>query len=401
MKIAKLISNILFWLLFSTMLITAILLALAVFNDYAIDISSIDLSLLRPNNLEKFEPEYAPDPYIFSGDPVQLAWFSKPPDNGNLQLLVDNFDSFILTKKDEEQRDQLRTLGVVDPIPQYFRLDAIMNPGSCDKLPQGNTVAYKTGDFCWISEEHPDWFLLDKNGERIGGSKYVYMDPGNEEWRAFFLERVRESQESLGWHGVFLDNAEASFDKREEYGVMPLNYPTEESFVAEIEEFIAFLYTNYFQPYNRPLYANIISVRDPAVWFRYLQYLDGGMEEAWAVDWWDGYRSVSKWESHLERVEHAQFLGKEVILVSQGEEFNYERQEFAFASYLLITQGKALFRYAHYNNYAEAWLYDNYHANLGNPLGMRYRNGNEWRRDFENGYVVVNPSKHTAEIVTY
>ena len=33
--------------------------------------------------------------------PVQLAWFYKPPDDNSLPILAENFDTFILTHKDE------------------------------------------------------------------------------------------------------------------------------------------------------------------------------------------------------------------------------------------------------------------------------------------------------------
>ncbi len=382
------------WFFLIIMVIVAVLLFVWVAREALGDRSAVS---------ETKEPEISPTPYIFQGETIQLAWFYRPPNDGNLLRLVENFDTFILTQQDVDERQELNALGMTRPIPQYFRMDAIMDPGGCNEKPWRNQVAYKEGDFCMISEQHPDWFLLDVSGNRIvEGSdiQFYFMDPGNPEWRTFFLTRVRESQETLGWVGVFLDNAEASFGKREKNGQMPGAYPDEASYISAIEGFLEYLYSGYFQPQGRPLYANIISVRDETIWYRYLNYLHGAMEEAWAADWWDGYFSTDGWEEHMQRAEQSQFYGREVILVSQGDQSDFARQEFTFASYLLINHGLASFRYAHHSAYNQPWLYGNYYLELGEPLGARYQVGDEWHRDFTNGTVIVNPLTHTSKIVT-
>src|SRR5690349_3614382 len=61
----------------------------------------------------------------------RLAWFYKPPQDGNLVPLVENFRTFILTVNDEGVRDALKTEGISGPFLQYLRFDAIQNPGSC------------------------------------------------------------------------------------------------------------------------------------------------------------------------------------------------------------------------------------------------------------------------------
>ena len=88
-----------------------------------------------------------------------------------------------------------------------------------------------------------------------------------------------------------------------------------------------------------------------------------------------------------------------LILVSQGTQTDITtRQQFAFASYLLITNGNAAFRYTNSDNYRYAWLYDNYSIDLGAALSSRYRQGLSWRRHFTNGFVLVNPITHKSQI---
>ena len=121
--------------------------------------------------------------------------------------------------------------------------------------------------------------------------------------------------------------------------------------------------------------------------------------ESFATDWSDGFREHDDWEQQLELAESVLSQGKTVILVSQGDKNDLDRQKFAFASYLLVANGDAVFRYANSDSYREVWLYDNYKLDLGTPLGKRYQSDGAWRRDFTNGYVTVDPKDHTAEIV--
>jgi hypothetical protein len=63
-----------------------------------------------------------------------------------------------------------------------------------------------------------------------------------------------------------------------------------------------------------------------------------------------------------------------------------------------MSQGKAAFRYSTDDAYREVWQYNNYNVDLESPVGPRYRVGASWRRDFTNGYVMVDPAGHTATI---
>ena len=329
---------------------------------------------------------------------IQLAWFYKPPEKDSLPTLVENYDIFVLTHKDEGQRDTLKSLGVKSPIFVYLQFVEIKDPGSCTEGPQGNQVAYQAGDFCEISENHPDWFLLDQNGQRIVGGDTYYMDPGNAEYRAFWLERAKALQEQYDWDGVFIDNVEVSLNKLENRGITPAKYPTDASYQVAIEGFLKYVYESYFKPNRQPVLANIISVDDWEVWLRYLQYLDGAMIEAFAVDWSNGYRSPTDWKEQISAAEQALSQGKKLILVSQSGEARPKHQLFSLASYLLVADKNAYFRYADSNNYREISLYENYSLDLGAALGPRYKDGSFWRRDFTNGTVLVDPKTNSAEI---
>jgi hypothetical protein len=333
---------------------------------------------------------------------VNLAFFYKPPSNSDAATLSRNFSAVILTGGDEGFRDQLLANGFGFTIPQYYRSEGIQDPGNCTSSPANNQIAYKAGDFCNISQNHPDWFLLDTNGNRMKTSPtgtYYRMDPGSDGWRNFFLMRLLEIDQQKGWSGVFLDNLEASLSEIQRDGLMPSKYPDHASYQAAVRGFIQYLYTNYSQAYNRPIVANIIARSDEASWFNYMQYLSGAMQERWSVGWSStDYVSESKWNSDMALAEKTQSQGKFIILVAPGSKTDASRQNFAFASYLLISNGKAAFRYSNSSTYSEVSLYDNYNVQLGTPVGPRYQTGTTWRRDFANGYVTVDPVNHTATI---
>lgn len=333
---------------------------------------------------------------------INIAHFYKPPKMA-AATAIKHFGSIVLTNGDQVYLEQLRNSGFDSHIPEYFRSEAIQNPGSCTAEPLNNQAAYKRGDFCNISKNHPDWFLRDKNGKRIrvtDSGDYFRMDPANPEWRKFFLDRVIESQNRHEWSGLFLDNVEASLGKF--YTVKPVKYKTDASYQDAVAGFLKYLHENYSQKYNRPIIGNIVTrySKDDATWFRYLQFMDGAMQERFAVDWHEkDYLSESSWLRDMNLMAETQAQGKYVILVSTGYKDDTRRQKFAFASYLLISDGKAAFRYANFSAYRQSWLYSNYKLDLGKPLGERYKDGDRWRRDFTNGYVIVNPVKRTANIV--
>ena len=337
---------------------------------------------------------------------VNLSYFYKPPTNADAATVAGNFGALVLTGGDEAFRDKLVANGFTSIIPQYFRSEAIQDPGGCTASPWKNQVAYKAGDFCDISQNHPDWFLLDTNGNRIKAANstsesFYRMDPGSAGWRSFFVSRLIENQQQRGWSAVFLDNVEASLAQVRNVGVVPAKYPDETSYRAAVRGFLQYLDVNYSKAYNRPIYGNIIarSNTDEATWLDYMQYLSGGMQERWSVDWsLTGYVSETGWKADMALAEKTQAQGKSIILHAPGNQSDTGRQNFAFASYLLIANGKAAFRYSNSSAYREVWLYDNYKIQLGSPLGARYQSGTAWRRDFSQGYVLVDPGNHTATI---
>jgi hypothetical protein len=340
----------------------------------------------------------------------QLIWFYKPPRGLDAETLLQKFDSFILTKNDEEFRDTLYEIKPDAQILQYVHFDVIHDPCglttgaerddcTCETAkPYSNNVAWLPQDICDIIAHHPDWFLRDKHGNYIYNENFIYMDPGNQEWREFWLDRVKYSQEVLGWNGVYLDNVEGSIG-RQTSGDMGLLFYDDETYRQQVNGFLQYIYEVYFEPEGIQVYANIIGAEQTSTWLDYIQYLDGALNESWAAGWHDTYFPPEKWEQDLALAELIQAQGKDAILIMQGSQDNTQRQLFAFASYLLVQSERAYFRYAHSSAYREAWLYDNYAYDIGDYINMRYVvSDGIWRRDFTNGFVEVDPDAIAVNI---
>jgi len=396
-----------FWLIATAIIVVSAIAVTLIMKEYFRQIDEYAGTRIESQGNTKLSPaqeisarDYQPPSYPFENQMIQLAWFYKPPSDGDTTTLADTFDVFILTKTDELIRDEIKQQNPDLQFMQYLRIEAIHDPGDCETQPYRNQVADRIGDYCMISEQHPDWFLLNENGQRmVGGDGFVIMDPGNPGWRAFWLERTIANQEELGWDGVFLDNVEGSLNRRQRFDQMPAAYQTEEAYEQVILDFLEYIYKGYFQPQGRPLMANVVYFDDD-FWFKALDYLDGVMDEGWAVGFSDKGENPEEWEEDMRRAELTQAQGKSFILVAQGDQHNQARQQFTFASYLLVNNGRAFFRYTAGELYNETWLYPNYFIELGAPLGPRYQDGDVWRRDFTQGSVIADPLTQVGIITT-
>jgi hypothetical protein len=351
-------------------------------------------------------PSVAPAPAVSTAG-HSLGYFYRPPVGTSADGLAASHNRYILTKLDEPTREALKARGAKGPFLQYLRFEAIMDDTGLG-YQWHNQVAWKPGDWQNISTNHPDWFLLDTNGRRmkagIGGDdeqRFYLMDPMHPGWRQFFLTRMREMQTTYGWDGVFLDNVELSLAKRQRTGAVPAKYSTDTAYTTAVKSFLTFLRTEYFTPTGRPVEANLIEQRtgDDPVWHDMLTQLDGGMREGWVAGWnYTSLQSEWSWSREMDQAERSQAAGKHVWLVDYGRKDDLDRQQFSYASYLLVNNGRATYRYTDATRYNEVWTYPNYTLKLGTPLGPRYKTGTTWKRDFTAGTVTVDPTTGTSTI---
>jgi hypothetical protein len=351
---------------------------------------------------------------------VKQGFFYTPPTDGTSAATMAAKASFVvLTDGGESYRDSLRAHGFDGPILQYFVSAEVEGPGpyanasaACDAsyVPLRNQVTDRVGDFCTLVHPNESWFLHNGAGQRLygywGSRIYYHMNPASTGWRTFALQRMSAdllgsaTQDRLGYSGIFLDNVELSLVKARTQLANSDGTVREFSSDADFRNAWAG-YLSALRGTLRaagPMWANMIS--DPNEgnsWDLYLQHLDGGMFEAFAT----GYNGLTpaKWENNIRQVESALRAGKGVLTVGRGTKGDTTKQTLALASYLLVSDGgNAFFRYGNSSSYGQWWQYPNYDVALGAPLGGRYESGSTWRRDFECGYVTVDPAARTGSI---
>lgn len=338
-------------------------------------------------------------------DPVSLAWFYiQPSNNVPCSNLAPLFSFYIGTKGREACRDIVRGLGRNFDL-MYLRFDGIQDLDrafddpdvTCTRTPWGNQVAYRREDACLLREIAQDWALRRPDGSLVRtAGDFIMMDPANLSWRAFFIERAMEMQNIYGWRGLFLDNVSASMNN---VGLPLRDYADDLAYQDAIADFLATIRLAFA---DRPVYGNMIFQTTSSVWYRYGEHLDGQMEESFALNWSSGYLSPAQWRNQLTRIETTIASGVDVILVSQGPRTDTARQQFAFASYLLIATPGIHWRYSQDGpGYSEIWDYPNYAQarQLGRPLTARYQlPDGTWERRYENGLVSANPTTRVGTI---
>ena len=305
-----------------------------------------------------------------SASPALLVWNYRPPLNTDTYTVAKNYDFMILTERDETVREDLRSKGAPPPFIVYLMSNQIHDPGGCTKQPFKNQVADRIGDFCNISANHPDWFLKDKNGQRIfyldgGKVMYYFMDPGNVGWRDFFIARAQESINSHGWDGIFLDNLDGTLNRFKRFNKIPVKYQTDSAYRTAVVSYLNDLSDSYFGPNNIPLYGNITEVGDGSAWFQYIPHMTGAMNENFAVKWNGQWHDLSAWQEHINRAAETATMGKKQILVCQGDQFVTSRQNFCYGSYLLIAAPGIYLRYSNTSSYNRIALYPNWNLGFG------------------------------------
>ncbi len=362
-----------------------------------------------PNSFYTTEPVSEDSRSCFKASkPTQLAWFYKPPKDYSMEKLSRKFDIFVLTKLDEKQLGYLHSQGAY-PVLQYIHWDSVHDPCrqalkpkgtpcSCNKGTWNNQPAWFPNDICDIRDNHPDWFLRGEDGQLLYWGDDLIMDPGSVGWRNFFIQRVSTSLND-GWDGIFIDNLATRFGLHNGIPTALQKYPTDKSYQDAVVNFLLVVNRDLLEPRNKLFFSNFSVVfGDTDVYLRYMQHMDGSQDEFWAWKRNDPY-TVRAWEERFLRAAEALKRNKTVMFVSQGVKNDYNRQQFTFASYLLLASDKTFFRYSKDTNYGDVWLYDNYKLKLGEPLAQyKKKPSGVYVRKFENGKVKVWPGEQRSKI---
>jgi hypothetical protein len=365
-------------------------------------------------------PRVTPPP---PGAVFGLAWFHKPPDDDATAEQIANAHRYIhLTgPADLAFRAELRAAGYSGPIYDYVTAYAVEGPGPyknaaapCEAgyTPYDDQMAWFEDDFCTYIHPNESWFLHNGAGERLvydyfgTGHWNYFMNPADPGWRAFSYSRLRHARDVWEYDGLWLDNLD--FDLNRLVRELPNSdgavreYATDEAWRDGMRGWLAGLRSAVG---SWPIWANLIGERDsPTAWEPYAPYLDGAMEESYAVRWVEDWLPRATWEVQQARAARWLAAGKGLVLVGQGPRDDADRMRFTLASYLLVAEGdQAFYRYTRFDSYYHGlWLYPEFDTAraLGAPSGPRQEIApGVWRRPFANGYVEVDADRHTGRLV--
>jgi hypothetical protein len=355
---------------------------------------------------------------------TQYAMFYHPPQDGtSIQSMSGQAKAVIFTAGDEPYLNQMRGYGFTGPALEYLMANETSGPANlvdssspcAAYLFYPNNVAGLEGDFCTVLHPAEGNFLHNSKGQRLystqswtdgGGEHVVYiylMNPAAPGWQAYVASRLPALMAGSPYTGVFLDNLDLAPTRGQSLEVNSdgtvREFSSTSAYRASIESYL----TAYRAalPYGMQLWANMTEGQNTAEdWDRYLPFLDGTMDEAFA-DGWTRFNDATSWLAQVERMEKVLCLGKSFLAVVQGARALTQIQQFGLASYLLGAGNNAYFRYSNSAYYSDAWWYSNYSSKLGVSVGARYQNSSGlWVRDFACGSVTANASTQVGTITT-
>lgn len=259
-------------------------------------------------------------------------------------------------------------------------------------------------------KDHPDWVLRDAQGRPLyipygcgsGSCPQYAADVGSAQWRQHWIDEVK-SEMGKGYIGVHVDDVNLSMSVGNGNGdaVRPIDPRTGQSmtdvawkgyvvdFLAEIRRQLPDAWISH-----NPVWSE--SESDP--------YVQREVAAADAIELERGFsdpgftQATGKYgfETFLDHIDWLHGQGKSVIL----QPYNLDtaaKREFEVASYFLIQQGDDAITSddrAYPDNWWQGWATD-----IGTPKGERYSWHGLLRRDFAEGFVLVNsPGAETKKV---
>ncbi|HEX7952951.1 MAG TPA: putative glycoside hydrolase [Burkholderiales bacterium] len=286
-----------------------------------------------------------------------------------------------------------------------------------------------------LNADHPDLFLHDSSGKRVyslyhsdvAASQYWYlMDFGAQAYQTYWLTAVDTDIVNQPWvaDGVFADNC-VTLATAGLYNETPSAYPTNAAWAIAMNDFAGAV-TAGAHRYGQKLWCNRGETRNEdghAAWIaldRSASPPDVLLEEgAFAVAWgpWAvQFYQESEWKRQVDTVaairnsnvavmSHTKLLEDQAGTDNWGQPVTFwQALWYSIGSFLLGKNDvlrNAYFTFAGGLGFSRLWWYDEYdRLELGKAAGPYFVTtagaANIYWREFEKGYVYVNPSPDDA-----
>jgi hypothetical protein len=262
--------------------------------------------------------------------------------------------------------------------------------------------------YCAASSGHPEWFLTDPQGRRLNSSGYPgawMMDVGNPGYQAAWLSNVLADLRAGGWDGVFMDdtNADMSWHLG---GRTIARYPTSAAWRAATRSMLAKVGPALISAGFLAL-PNLSTPWAPdydaqATWSDWLRFTSGAAQEyygKWGTGT-SGWFAGDDWTYRQRFQELTEQAGKIFLGITYAPRADTRTMTWARANFLLFDQpaygGALVFELTDpeaQDPYSSTWT-----ADVGTPVGARFKVGRAWRRNFSGGTVLVNPTTSAVTV---
>ncbi len=279
-----------------------------------------------------------------------------------------------------------------------------------------------------LNDDNPELFLLDAGGERIHSYHKSWrwlMDFGSAEYQAYWLEAVQTDMIDQPWgpDGIYVDNCMPTWG--DYFCVMPAKYANEAGYTAAMHSFQTGIAAGLRALGKKVvpnsghttdadgLAANLALGADP----NYPDFLceEGAFVHGWVTSRAGTFYPEEKWKRQIDLMVQLQNSGPLMRshvnipeggsgLDNYGRTFTYwDGLWYAMGSYLLgknDTLNNAHWTFSNkIDKYFKLYWYDEYEViDLGVAVGnyqiTNYSGNNIYWREFEKGYVYINPTRN-------
>lgn len=250
-----------------------------------------------------------------------------------------------------------------------------------------------------------DWWLRDTSGNIISDWPNLKNTDMSREWCDYLLGFTRDKILSANiWDGIFWDMIYDGISGVNR-GDLDMNRDGQRDDPKWANaEWVNRI--NYFLDKSRNLSVRYIVINGSSI-RSMQQFVNGRMYENFPTPWekngsWSGLMSGLSENQSANRTPQLYVFNANTN--NTGKSDDYKRMRFGIASSLLLDNVYFSFDYGT-TNHAQVWSYDEYDVSLGDPVGQARSQNNYsvfkddvWRRDYNRGLAIVNPTAQAKEI---
>lgn len=251
--------------------------------------------------------------------------------------------------------------------------------------------------YCFADANHPEWFLLDRNGQRAQytDNGYYEMDLGSATYQQAWATNEIALARRDGFDGVDIDDVNLSPGHGTDGTLAKYS---DSQYEAAAQSFIAAVSAD-LRAAGLVVSANVGNANpwDANALAESLQMaanLSVYNHEFW-LRWQEGtpLMNGAEWLASIQMEEAIESTGAAFTALTYGSIDDVTAMRYVRASFLLGWNGRAGSALIYrpdpdvVDPYSPEWT-----TNVGTPVGGRYAVGVGWRRDFSGGTVLVNPS---------